>query len=335
MFMVLFLVFIFILAVLFGSVSLVQDDFSLAELERRAKKAPNYAARHRRQVHLMSLTVMVRLGAWLSLILFIILSGSVYGVWGGLLMSIVAAGLYPICTRLPIASHWSTKLYEKAEPSLLIAAEKVPWLWRFFYGRLPDSFGRPQSFASHEELAEAIASMKLLNDDERHLLAHALTFGKKKVADVMTPKGVVQTVKKDEFIGPLVLDELHSLGHSRFPVIDGDIDHIVGVLQLRTLLSLDVKKSETAEALMDSQVFFIGENDSLQKALTQFIKRRYHLFIVVNKHRETVGIVTLEDVMEELMGKRIIDEDDVHEDMRTAATEKGKKNNNSPNGTYL
>lgn len=335
MFMVLLLVLIFILAVLLGSISLAQDELSVPELERRAKRSKAYAIRLRRQVQLMSLVVMVRLGVWLSLILFISIAATVYGVWGGVLVSAIAAGLYPVCTRLPIISEWSTQLYQKAEPHLLLAAEKVPWLWRFFYGRLPESFGGLRSFGSHEELADAIEGMQLLNEDERQLLTHALTFGKKRVGDVMTPKSVVRTVKKDEFIGPLVLDELHSLGHSRFPVIDGDIDHIVGVLQLRTLLSLDVKKSETAEALMDSQVFFINEEDSLQKALTQFIKRRYHLFIVVNKSRETVGIVTLEDVMGELIGSRIIDEDDVNEDMRAAAAEKGKKNNDSPNGTYL
>lgn len=335
MFMVLLLVLIFILAVLLGSISLAQDELSVPELERRAKRSKAYAIRLRRQVQLMSLVVMVRLGVWLSLILFISIAATVYGVWGGVLVSAIAAGLYPVCTRLPIISEWSTQLYQKAEPHLLLAAEKVPWLWRFFYGRLPESFGGLRSFGSHEELADAIEEMQLLNEDERQLLTHALTFGKKRVGDVMTPKSVVRTVKKDEFIGPLVLDELHSLGHSRFPVIDGDIDHIVGVLQLRTLLSLDVKKSETAEALMDSQVFFINEEDSLQKALTQFIKRRYHLFIVVNKSRETVGIVTLEDVMGELIGSRIIDEDDVNEDMRAAAAEKGKKNNDSPNGTYL
>ena len=53
----------------------------------------------------------------------------------------------------------------------------------------------------------------------------------------MTPRGVMNTVAKEDVIGPLLLDELHKTGHSRFPVTDGDIDHIVGILHIRSLLT--------------------------------------------------------------------------------------------------
>ena len=327
---------VFILAVFFGSVSLRQDDLSAKELARRAKRSQAYKLRLRRQESLTSLIVMARLGTWIFLILFVVLSTLWFGWVGGFFLSLLAAALYPVCTRMKVASTLSTKLYVKVEPYLLTAAEKVPWLWRFFHGRIADTFGSERVFASREELSESIAaSTGILTDDEQLLLANSLSFRDKKIKEVMTPRGVVQTVKKDEFIGPLVLDELHSLGHSRLPVIDGDIDHVVGVLHLRSLLSLDVRTSESAEKLMDPQIVYIHEDDSLQKALTGFIKKRQHLFVVVNSQRETVGLVTLEDVIETLIGKKIVDEDDVHDDMRVVADEKGRSNNNSPNGTYL
>lgn len=57
----------------------------------------------------------------------------------------------------------------------------------------------------------------------------------------MTPRNVLETIGKDEVIGPLMLDELHRTGHSRFPVIDGDIDHVIGVLHIKELLTLREK----------------------------------------------------------------------------------------------
>ncbi len=147
------------------------------------------------------------------------------------------------------------------------------------------------------------------------------------VDSVMTPRSVIDFIKQSEFLGPLVLDELHALGHSRLPVIADDLDHVVGVLHLRDLLSLDVKRSVTAEKAMEKKVYYIREDDTLEHALSAFIRTRHHLFIVINKNRETVGLLTLEDVMESLIGRRIVDEDDIHADLRAVAEREGKHNN--------
>jgi CBS domain containing-hemolysin-like protein len=109
--------------------------------------------------------------------------------------------------------------------------------------------------------------------------------------------------------GPLVLDELHALGHSLLPVINKNLDNDVGILHLRDLLSLDIRNSMTAESAMEKKVFYINQNDTLEHALAIFLKARHHLCIVTNDALETVGLVTLEDVMEALIGRRIISEE--------------------------
>lgn len=336
MFMVSILVALFAAAVFCGSVSLRPDELSVSELERRAKRSDAYALRLRRQYNLASLIVMTRLGSWLFLILFVVSAGVWFGWLEGFLLSVAAAAVYPVCTKSGVLSRLSTRLYQKIEGKLLAAAEKAPKVWRFFYGRIPDALGSERQFSSREELEDALAgSTSILSDDERRMVTNSLAFKSKRVHEVMTPRSVMQTVKKEEFIGPLVLSELHELGHSRLPVVDGDVHNVVGVLHLRSLLSLDEKQSQSAEELMEKRVFYIHEDDSLQKTLNAFISKRSHLFVVVNSQRETVGLVTLEDVMEALIGKKIVDEDDVHEDLRALAKEKGKKNNNSPHGVYL
>ena len=57
---------------------------------------------------------------------------------------------------------------------------------------------------------------------------HSLSFDNEKVSSVMTPRNEIKTIKKSEILGPLVLDDLHKTGHSRFPVIDGDVDNSYG-----------------------------------------------------------------------------------------------------------
>ena len=336
MVMTLVLVLIYAVSILFGSIELRPDELRMAELERRAKHSEAFSLRLVRAQQLTSLLALTRFGMWLFLVLFIVLATVWWGWLGGLLVSLLAVLLFPIATRVPVFSQLSTKLYRRIEPQILDFIRKTGPFWAFLQGRIPDSIGGERHLASREDLTETIdAARNLLDADERLLLVNGIQFRDKTVSEIMTPQSVIQSVKRDEFIGPLVLNELHKLGHSRIPVIDGTIDQVIGILHLRTLLSLDVKKSAAAEELMEPKVLYIYEGDSLRKALKQFVKQRHHLFIVVNKRRETVGLLTLEDVFEALIGRNIVDEDDVHEDMRVAADEQAVKNNNSPNGVYL
>lgn len=175
----------------------------------------------------------------------------------------------------------------------------------------------------------------VISADEKKLLVNGLGFASKTVEQIMTPRGVVETIAKDELIGPLTLDELHRTGHSRFPVIDGDIDHVVGVLHIKELLTSFDKKSQTAEKAMERKVFYINQDQTLDHALAAFIKTRHHLFVVVNGYRETAGIVSLEDVIEALLGREIVDEFDIHDDLRVVAARNARTNNNPPHGTNV
>jgi len=124
---------------------------------------------------------------------------------------------------------------------------------------------------------------------------------------------------------------LHQKGHSRLPVIDGDIDHVIGILHLQSLLALDIKRSVTAEKAMEPRVYYIRQDQTLQHALAAFLRTHHHLFIVVNEFRETVGLLTLEDVIEALLGRKIIDEFDAHDDLRAVAL-RNINHNNHPKG---
>lgn len=160
--------------------------------------------------------------------------------------------------------------------------------------------------------------------DEINIVRNALNFGDKLVHDVMTPKSVISAIRKEEILSPAVLKELHESGHSRFPVYDGTLDKIAGILYLRDLVDAGTH-AETAEKAMKRRVFYVNENQALDHALNAIIRTKHHLFIVINEFKETVGIVTIEDIIEEIMGREIVDEFDQYDDMREVASLEAKK----------
>ena len=218
--------------------------------------------------------------------------------------------------------------YRRIEPRLLTFVERHPRLGQVL--RSVNVQNEPNILSSREELEHLIReSSGILSLEEKKLINNALHFHEKTVEEVMTPRGVMNTVAKEDVIGPLLLDELHKTGHSRFPVTDGDIDHIVGILHIRSLLTLDSR----VETAMAQKIYFINQNQKLERALSAFIKTRHHMFIVVNDYRETAGILTLEDVLEALLGRKILDEFDVVDDLRVLAARNPNKNNKSPSAT--
>jgi CBS domain containing-hemolysin-like protein len=160
-------------------------------------------------------------------------------------------------------------------------------------------------------------------EEELELAARALEFGDKLIRDHMTPRRVVKTVVATDTIGPILMGELHDSGFSRFPVYQDNPDHIVGTLHLRDVI--DRSGGGRIKDVMSKQVCYVHEERSLRDALRAFLKTRHHLFIVVNSFEEFVGILTIEDVLEQVIGKPIIDEFDRYEDMRAVAARAAQK----------
>jgi magnesium and cobalt transporter len=181
---------------------------------------------------------------------------------------------------------------------------------------------------SKDELVDVLVrSTGVLSKDETTHLRAGLDFASMRVNNVMTPRSVMESVDADEIIGPVLLDSLHKTGHSRFPVVDGDADHVVGMLYLHDLLENSDKSMKTVREAMQPKVFYIHEDQTLEHALHAFLRTRRHLFVVVNDYRETVGLLSLEDALEALLGKKIVDEFDRFEDLRAVAAHNPRANN--------
>lgn len=179
-----------------------------------------------------------------------------------------------------------------------------------------------------EDLVGLLEQQKHQSDNripvgEIDLLKHALTFGDKNVVDALIPKRVVKLVSADESIGPVLMGELHASGHSRFPVYEAKKDNIIGILYLHDLVA--TKQTGHVRDVMRSKLTYVHEDFTLYQTLQAFIKTKQHLFLVVNSFEEYVGIITIEDVLERVIGKLIVDEFDQYDDLRAVATAAAKK----------
>jgi len=163
-----------------------------------------------------------------------------------------------------------------------------------------------------------------IESDEMVIVKNALSFGDKLVRDVMTPKSVIKAISADEKFTLGVLKDLQESGHSRFPVYEGDISNVVGILYLRDLISKH-GESLTAGQAADPNVNFVNEKQLLDHVLNGFIKTKKHLFVVINEFAETVGIITIEDILEEIIGREIVDEFDKFDDLREVARLRAQK----------
>ena len=316
------------LVVMFASIVPFRSRFSVYERVRRSKEGDVAISRDiQREDTADDVAGVLRVVGALALVVFILLSLTTFGWLFGSFAAVAGVLLYGPVARLQPIHRTCQHLYERIEKPVLDFIVQHHGIFKFFRSVPRDARGDVY-IASREELLYTIEHLpQILSRDEQKLIRHGLEFSSVSVESVMTPRSVMDVIQKDEVLGPLILDELHKTGHNRFPVIDGDVDHVIGVLYTRNLLTLHDKKTHRAEELMSTPVHYIKENQTLDHALAAFLRTHHHLFIVVNEYRETVGILTLEDTIEALLGRKIVDEFDAHDDLRAVAARNPRGNN--------
>lgn len=332
-FLLILLVVVYVKLILVTAMQPTHLLFSVSELERRTKHGDVHAQKLLALAAASSdIRSIIHLVCALMIVVLPLLSVAAFGWVLGILTAVILIAFYGRLSRFTSIRRISAKLYGFYEPHILRFVTKFPRLMHIIGTFDPSDDAAETQLGSREELQDLIdTSQGILTGEQKKLLVHGLSFTDRLVSSIMTPSAAIATIKKTEFLGPLTLSELHKTGHSRLPVIDEDIDHVVGVLHLQSLLALDVKKSVTAEKAMEPRVFYIRDDQTLHHALAAFLRTHHHLFMVINEYRETVGLLTLEDVVEALLGRKIIDEFDSHEDKRTVALRNPHERNEPKN----
>lgn len=173
-----------------------------------------------------------------------------------------------------------------------------------------DLFGRgSRNQVSEEEIKDMVADNDELLEDEKRMIRDILDLGDMSVYEIMTPR-VDMMLVEDEETGRTALERMRGTGYSRLPVFRDDIDDIVGIVHYKDLIGplMDGRIDEPVTKFM-FEAMFIPETKDVFPLLSEMQQQRRQMAIVVDEYGGTAGLITIEDIVEEIVGE-IIDETD-------------------------
>lgn len=164
---------------------------------------------------------------------------------------------------------------------------------------------------SEEELRSMVANSEILGAEERQIVDEVFAAGNSSLREVMVPRTEVDFISGDTPAYAAVR-QVQENSHSRYPVTDGSPDRVLGFLHVRDLMNLDYDERQLPVKQLVRPVMSLPETVKVLFAMNQMRREGAHLAMVVDEYGGTAGIVTLEDLLEELIGE-ISDEFDVDE----------------------
>lgn len=177
------------------------------------------------------------------------------------------------------------------------------------------------SISREELLANALLSEDSgeINESESDIIENTLELSKSKVKDILTPRSVMFSFEKSTEVETAIqsIDNLKTF--SRVPIYDLDIDHIVGMVMSKDILWEKAQDENPKLEKLALPIFSINENIPVSKTLSLMLSRKEHLFVVTDSFGQTAGVVSMEDCLETLLGKEIVDESDRVEDLQELA----------------
>lgn len=163
-----------------------------------------------------------------------------------------------------------------------------------------------------------------IDEDEERIIKGALTYSNKRASDVMTPRSVLMMLEVTQRLTPALIKQMRDAGYSRFPVYNKDENDVVGILYAKDLLGRKLS-GKVVKDFVDRRVYAVHQHTNLDEVLNAFLKTKHHMFVVLDEFETLVGIVTVEDIIEEIVGVEIVDEFDVYTDMQEVAKRRTKK----------
>ena len=237
----------------------------------------------------MSIVLLARINFWLGILLIAPLLWLAFSY-------IPATKVGPFENRLTITlTPFILWLLNYLHPTLSKNTEKIEK--RFKQQRHTKLFER-------DDLIDLIEKQKHQTDsrftaEELEIAKRSLEFGEHTVGDVLTPAEETKSVLEMDHVGPVLIDEIYKTGQKYALVRDKKDGPLVGVLEAG---QLGIHSQGLVANLMRPTIYYLHEDDNLSEALKAFFITNFPVFVVVNSHEEFVGIVTIENVLKQLVG---------------------------------
>lgn len=219
-------------------------------------------------------------------------------------LSLVLGELVPKRLALQSAEKWATWL---AGPLEAVAKISRPFIWllsistNFILRLLRVNPETSKEAISGEELRDLVAAHEELSDNERAVIDDVFSAVDKEVKEVMTPRTEVEFISADVPISQAA-KQARSHPHTLFPVVENSLDDVIGFVSIKQLLLTEVKSLEIRVRSVTRPISKIPGTVTILNALAQLRKAKQNMAIVVDEFGGTDGIVTLEDLVEELIG---------------------------------
>lgn len=225
----------------------------------------------------------------------------------------------------------------------LTLGSKTVWLVKFFIFLLYP-LAKPLAWALDKALGEELGTIwskkeieeiiryhednddSEIDADEERILLGALAYSDKTAEMIATPKPVVYMIPSNAKIDLSLIKTIQDKGFSRIPIYNIDnTEDILGVVIIRDLLGIDINAKEPISKYVRQEVLSIKKDMNLDDLLNHFLTNKKHIACLYNEFSTFVGVVSLEDIIEEILKAEIIDEGDKTMDMRQLASKMVKK----------
>lgn len=223
----------------------------------------------------------------------------------------------------PLAMRGLWALYVLTKPVVVL----FTWFSKLVVKVLGGELTRTGPFITEEDIAFMIrlgSTTGVIEPEEREMLDNVFEFGDTLVKEVMVPRPDISALKVGSSLDE-VLREMKSHGHTRLPVYGEDLDDVLGFMHAKDLFTQlpDIDKDSFDLMRYVRPALFVPELEKISELLKRFQKSKTHLAVVVDEHGGTSGIISLEDVIEELVGD-IHDEHDEEEEEEITAIGEGR-----------
>ena len=215
-----------------------------------------------------------------------------------------------------------------ARPLQIMIVTLRPFIWLSQnVTRLIPNKGNEHQVSAEELQAIAMISRKSgeIEKEQEQVITNILKLGQRTVRQVMTPRTVTFSLEQNMTIRDAAELKDEWKIHSRAPVYGGDIDNVVGIAMSRDIY---MAATDNRQHLKLTHIMrpphFVPETAPLNTVLFEFFERHHHLFIVVDEYGSVTGVISLEDIIEEIVGHEIMDESDRTKDMRELARARKK-----------
>ena len=156
----------------------------------------------------------------------------------------------------------------------------------------------------------------VIDEQESDYIENVLKVDKKDVSEILTPRSVVFSLDGKMTIKEVLETQADIFKFSRIPVCNGSIEDVTGIVLTKKIFKQSLVDDSVTISSIQDHIHSIHESLYVIKAIDMFIKKKQHMFLVIDSYDQTEGILTLEDCVETLLGIEIMDESDTIEDMR-------------------